>query len=274
MNERELEFEGSSFTDAVLEAIPLDKVQLLVLRDTAVTDEGFKELLRAQALVEVSIMSDTFSDAIFQVLAQLPVLRSLQIHHGPRIGDNGLRHLTGCVGLRELYLKQTAVTDRGLNAICGLPEVWGLLLDDTTVSNAGCESLAEMPRLSMLSLNRTRVTGHSLAHLRDNEHLNIYLDETPATDDDVIAIVERLSNLKLLSLNNTEVGDSAARALSKLQRLNDVRLSHTKLTDVGLSAFVGHPFLDAIYVEGCAVTPEAVTALEKASPRELDVYGP
>ena len=54
-----LEFEGPSFTDAVLKALPnLDKIKMLALWDTAVTDAGCRELLRARSLVEVSIISD------------------------------------------------------------------------------------------------------------------------------------------------------------------------------------------------------------------------
>lgn len=275
MDETALECKGPAFTDAALRAISnLDKVETLALWDTAVTDGGFGELLRARALVQVEIISDTLSDAMLRVLAQLPALRSLLIHRGPRIGDNGVRHLAGCAGLRELYLRETAVTDRGLGAVCGLPEVWSLILDGTTVSDAGCASLAGMPRLSLLGLNRTRVAGHGLACLRDNEHFHVYLEETPATDDGVIALAGRLSNLQLLSLNHTGVGDRAARALSELVRINDVRFSHTNLTNGGLAAFSGHPCLDAIYVEGCAVTKSAVKALKKASPRKLTVYGP
>jgi hypothetical protein len=275
MDETALEFEGPAFTDAALEALPnLDKVEMLALWDTGITDKGFSELHRAHALVEVSITSDTLTDAVLQVLAQLPALRSLQIHHGPRIGDPGVRHLAGCVGLRELYLKETAVTDQGLRAICRLPEVWSLVLDDTTVSDDGCTPLAEMPRLSLLSLNRTRVAGHGLARLRDNEHFNAYLEETPAIEEGVIALAGRLSNLMRLSLNHTGVGDPAAQALSRLPRLSDVRLSHTRLTDAGLSAFAGHPSLEAIDVKGCAVSGSAVKALKKASSRELMVYGP
>ncbi len=134
-----------------------------------------------------------------------------------------------------------------------------------------------MQQLSLLSLNRTRVVGHGVAKLRDNEHFNVfnvYLEGTPATNEGVIALAQRMSNLKLISVNQTTVGDRAARALSKLQRLNDVRLSHTKLTNEGLASFSGHPFLDVIYVEGCAVTMAAVKAVKKASPRELTVYGP
>jgi hypothetical protein len=274
MDETALEFEGPAFTDAELKALPnLDLVEVLALRDTAVTDHGCRELLRARALVEVSIISDTLSDIVLQVLAQLPALRSLQIHRGPRIGDDGVRHLSRCAGLRELYLKETAVTDKGLMEIHELPQVWSLVLDDTTVSDEGCAALAEMQQLSLLSLNRTHVAGYGLAALRDNEYFNVYLEGTPAGDEGVIALAQRLSNLKLISLCKTGVGDSAARALAKLPRLNDVRLSHTKLTDEGLVAFSGHPHLDAIYVEGCAITESAVKALKKASPRRLTVYG-
>jgi internalin A len=275
MDETAVEFEGPSFTDAELKAVPnLDKVEMLALRDTAVTDKGCRELLRAHALVEVSIISDTLSDDVLQVLAQLPVLRSLQIHRGPRIGDDGVRHLSRCAELRELYLKETAVTDKGLMEIHALPQVWSLVLDDTTVSDEGCAALAELQQLSLLGLNRTHVVGYGLAALRDNEHFNVYLEGTPATDEGVIALTERLSNLQHISLSQTSVGDSAARALAKLPRLNDVRLSHTKLTDDGLAAFSGHPHLEAIYVKGCAITERAVKALKKASRHGLTVYGP
>jgi hypothetical protein len=124
-----------------------------------------------------------------------------------------------------------------------------------------------------LGLNCTRVTGHGLASLRDNKHFNLYLDGTPATAEGVVALAGRISNLMLISLNQTNVGDRAARALAKLRHLNDVRLSHTKLTDEGLAAFSGHPSLEAIHVEGCAVTKAAVKALKKSS-RHLTVYGP
>jgi internalin A len=270
-----LEFEGPQFTDTSLKAIPnLDEIEIISLIDTAVTDDGFGELLRAQSLVEISVISDTLSGYALQVLAQLPALQSLQIHRGPRIDDSGMRYLSRCIGLRELYLRETAVTDKGLLQVGELPQVWSLLLDDTNVSDVGCVALAGMPQLSLLSLCRTLVSGHGLAAVRDNEHFTLYLEETPVTDAGVIAFAERFSNLKLISLSQTDVGDAAAFALAKLQRLNEVRLSGTKLTQEGLAAFTGHQNLEAIHVEGCSLSKQAVRQLKKASPRDLTVYGP
>lgn len=269
-----LEFEGPSFTDADLRAIRrLDKVKSLGLWNTAVTDDGCRELARARALDEISILSDILSGRVLEILAQLPALRSLQIHHGPLIGDDGARSLAECTGLRELYLNETAITDQSLAAIGSLRDLWSLALDDTSVSDAGCEALSGMPRLSLLLLNRTRVTGAGLASLPNNDHFHLHLDQTPVTDAGVIALAERLSNLKLISLGQTNVGDAAARALAKLPRLNVVLFSETKVTDDGLSAFSGHPSLEQIDVEGCAVSKSAVDAL-KASVRRLTVYGP
>lgn len=247
VDETTLEFREPSFGDADLKALAnLENVEMLTLTDTAVTDEGCRELLRARALVEIAIISDKISDKTLAGLAKLPALRSLQIHRGPKIGDEGLRQLSGCIGLRELYLKETAITDRGLLAIHKLPQMSSLMLDGTLVSDEGVAALADMQNLGLLSLNRTRVVGHGVAKLQDNEKFNLYLDETPATDDGVIAIAQRLSNLELISVNRTSVGDRAAKELSKLQRLNDVRFSYTKLTDEGLAAFSGHPSLEAI----------------------------
>ena len=167
MDETTLEFRGPSFTDADLKALPnLDKVETLTLVDTAVTDDGCRELLRARALVEIAIISDKVSDNTLAVLARLPVLRSLQIHRGPKIGDEGLRYLSGCTGLRELYLKETAITDRGLSAIHKLPQIWSLILDDTAISDEGCAALAEMQALSLLSLKKTQVSKAAVIALK------------------------------------------------------------------------------------------------------------
>src|SRR5262245_2695872 len=68
IDETSLEFEGPSFTDADLKALPnLDKVEMLTLGDTAVTDDGCRELLRARALVEIAIVSDKVSDKTLAV---------------------------------------------------------------------------------------------------------------------------------------------------------------------------------------------------------------
>lgn len=79
MDETAIEFDGASFTDDNLRALPnLDKVEMLTLLDTAVTDDGCRELLRARALVEIAIISDKVSDNTLGVLAQLPALRSFR----------------------------------------------------------------------------------------------------------------------------------------------------------------------------------------------------
>jgi hypothetical protein len=131
-----------------------------------------------------------------------------------------------------------------------------------------------MARLSLLSLKRTLATGHALSSLRDNGYFNVYLDETPATDDGIIAATKRLSNLKLISLKDTGVGDASARALASLKRLDEVRLSGTRITDAGLAVFSGHPCLEIIYVERCNVAPATVNEVKNASPRNLTVWGP
>jgi hypothetical protein len=275
MNDITLELEGPSITDAELRALPdLENAEMLVLRNTSVTDGGCRELLRARSLVEVSILSDIITDEVFQVLAQLPALRSLQIHRGPKVGDKGLSYLSGCVGLRELYLVHTAITDRGLMAIHRLPQVRSLMLDDTSISDDGCAGLGEMTKLCILGLRHTQVTGHGLSKLCDNEHFTISLDGTPATDEGMVAMAQRVSKLQTISVNHTTVGDPTARAFSKLKCQNVVHFSHTKVTDEGLAFFFGHPFLDTIDVKGCDVTIATIRAIKKASPRDLYVNGP
>lgn len=269
----ELEFVGKRFTDRKLKRFSdLHRVEQLSLIETSVTDAGFEELRRAHSLKEIVILSDRLTDAALEVLSGLPALKSLQIHHGPKIGDRGLAHLTKCVKMRELYLIDTDISDDGLRYIGELPELWSLWLKGTRVTDAGCEELTGLYRLGLLGLDATKVTGRGLALIPDNKGLSIYLDETPASDEGVVALAANLSNLKDISLVGTDVGDAAARALSKLEHLNSVRLSETNVTDEGFLAFANHPALEEIQVEGCAVTAEAASFLKKASPRQLEIY--
>jgi hypothetical protein len=224
-----LECEGPEFTDSDLAAAEgLEELESISLMDTAVTDDGFRSLLRARSLVEVAIESDTLSGDSLRVLAQLPELRSIQFFRGPNIDDSGLKYLSGCSELCELYLMQTAVTDGGLSYIEKLPRLWSLMLDGSNVTDEGCRAIARLPELTLLGLGHTRVSGHGLADFGADRPLNVYLHETPATDEGVIEVATRLSNLKLISLNDTAVGDAAARALSKLPALDVVQLSRTR----------------------------------------------
>jgi internalin A len=269
-----VEFKGKAFTDDRLKSIPgLVQLRRLSLWDTSVTDDGIAALACTESLVEISISSDRITGKSVQILSELPSLRSLLIHRGPRVGDEALVKLSKCGELRELYLSETLVTDRGLSDIGSFPYLWSLDLSGTAISDEGCAALKGMPQLGLLNLSRSRVTGIGLAGLHDNEHFSIILEGTPATDGSVEAIAEWFSNLQLISLNDTRVGDRAARALSRLQRLYDARLSGTDVTDDGITAFIGHPSLEALYIERCSISPEAVQALKKAR-RRLTIYGP
>lgn len=265
---------GKKFTNDQLRALPrLKSIKRLSLLNTAVTDDGMTALEAAESLQEIEIVSDFLSNAALEILSQLPSLVSILIRRAPGIDDRGLRSLSKCVRLHELYLDSTSITDKGLSHIGQLPEVWSLILDHTPISDEGCAALRGMRKLSLLSLNHTHITGATLGGFSAEESLDIYADYTRATDAGVIALAKNQPNLRRISLIGTDIGDQAAIALAKLPEIGDVRLSKTKITDRGALAFAGCPNLCELYLEETSVSPAAIKALQKSS-RKLTIYEP
>ncbi len=103
---------GANFADSHLQyLLPLGKVAVLRLKNTAVTDAGVAHL------------------------AKLSSLRRLHLDK-TAVTDAGLRHLVGLKELELLNLYGTAIGDAGLETLRALPKLKQLYLTDTKVSAA------------------------------------------------------------------------------------------------------------------------------------------
>ena len=189
-----------------------------------VNDEIVAAVGKLQQLESVQILTaPNVTSAVFQDLAQLPELRSLDIIRCKGIDDVGGTPLAKLQQLHTLQLMYTSVGDRTMEAIGGLNNLECVFLSGTNVGDAGATHIAKLIQLKCLALDRTKITDegvHALAPLKQLRILNLH--QTPITDSSLTTIAQ-FSELESLSLSACPAIQSASflqlRALTNLRSL-------------------------------------------------------
>ncbi len=86
------------------------------------TDAGLRHLLAAQGLEKLSIRSEQATAEGIAVVAQLPMLQSLDLNT-PRLADDVIAALLRCSALEDLTFTRSALSDDGLQQLrAGMPQ--------------------------------------------------------------------------------------------------------------------------------------------------------
>ena len=126
----------SAFTE-----VDLEKVTVLNLHSTEITDAGLKDVAKLQKLTHL-VLSNTkkITDAGLKDFAKLQKLRYLSLS-GTQITDEGLKEVVKLQKLEALWLSYTKITDEGLKELAKLQKLQELFLDGTKVTAAGVAEL-------------------------------------------------------------------------------------------------------------------------------------
>ncbi len=169
------------------------------------------------------------TDAGFERLRDLNHLQLLDLFN-TRIGDVGLKHLTGLQELTSLNLAGTQVTDAGVPLLKSLPRLEKLHLGWTEVGDSGVAVLKEMKSLRALNLCATRITDLGLQHLAAMSWLEtLNLQETGIGDSGVANLKPLSGTLLRLYLGYTGVGEGALATLKTFTKLRTLMLRATHL---------------------------------------------
>ncbi len=154
-----------------------------------------------------------------------------------KIGDRGLKHLSGLKNLRELNLRADFLTetpiigDAGLKHLSGLKNLRKLDLGETQVGDRGLKHLSGLKNLRKLNLIRTQVGDSGLKHLSGLKNLRkLYLVGTQIGDGG-LKHLSGLKNLRELDLEETQVGDGGLKHLFGLKNLRKLNVFRTYVTD-------------------------------------------
>ena len=132
--------------------------------------------------------------------------------------------------------------------------------------------LRDLPELRVLLLEGTDVDGAALAAM-DTRLARLYLARTAVDDAAVAAVAARHTGLEVIDLEDTGVGDAAARSIARLGALRAVNLAGTRLTDAGGAELRALAGLEIVDLGRTTVGARTIAALRELPIRELFLDG-
>ncbi len=130
------------------------------------------------------------TDAMLKDIGRLEHLEALHVAGARQATDEGLRHLAGLKGLRQLVISGTAITDRGLAALRGLSKLEMLSLAGTSVTDEGLRHLAGCHALRDVDLTATRTGDGAIRALAGKPGLHRFRSGALVTDAGLALFLE------------------------------------------------------------------------------------
>lgn len=272
----------------------IDSLTQLVLRQSQMSEEGWKQLRRLVKLqhldlrecpiddASLSLLTTSMrglrsvrlsgkagncqvTDAGMEFLANLEQLKVLGLD-GVKIGQKTLERLSSSKVLSELYLSNTLVDDSSLATLTALTELKKLRLAQTDISASGLNSLFGLS-LEELDVSECSKVDDSAASVIGNltslKRLNLW---STTVGDAGVASLSQLTRLQWLNLDNSKITDAALPNLKELKELSFLHLGSTSVSDVGLPALQSVSSLKKLIVTRTQVTQAGVDALQKQMP--------
>lgn len=207
-NLQDLSLEGvalSATAVATLRSMPA--LKSLSLADSQMDAAALHRLAGIEVVANLSLNDCPLGDEIVDDLLSLPSLEHLHLA-GTQITDAGLARLASHAKAWDLDFSRTAVSVAGLRAFRGNSRIQHLSIGDTAVGDEVVDELLQMPNLFSAGLAGTHITDAGLARLATHPRLAyLTLSRTRVTARGVQALVDGLSQINMLRLDETSIGD-------------------------------------------------------------------
>ena len=254
-------------------------------RSVDVTDAEMQTISNYPQLQSVALQDcKKLTDAALVSFPELPRLRRVELMR-TRIGDDGLKHLSGVDSLRELVLAHTGtmgyglehlsptgltylevhsnrLTGEGLGRLAEIESLKEVILLCPTAKIAEFQSLAQLTNLQTLIIDRTPLGEDGLERLRPLKNLRkLVIDGSTITDENVSALND-LTELRHLSLGGAPLTDEGLKSLN-LPNLKYLALRNCiGITDDGLANLDGLPKLKRLSLLNAGVRGRDLTGLQ------------
>lgn len=203
---------------------------------------------------------------------------------GMNVDPPDLERLTGLAALKELHLPGpiwNRNADGGRNRSAELKYLSGLttlevltfsyhFLDRIRFNDVGLAAIADLKNLRELAIRQTAVNGASIAPFVNLHALDVTLTRF---DDDGLAKLASMAQMKRLWLGDTLITDAGLRALAAMTELEDLDLHGTAITDAALAHVAGLRRLKRINLMGTDISDAGLRHLSALPALEdLNLY--
>lgn len=259
-----LDFCNASITGSGLRFLDdLDKLEMLVLYECPITDEGLSHLPAFPALTDLSLSGDNsrITDAALKYVSRCTALEDITLHR-VSITGSGLADLAPLRKVKILSLCSSGITDEGLAGISSIRNLKDVFLKHTKVTDECLVHLSKLKKLHGLDLEKTKVTGRGLEVLAEAKNL-VFLNllHCPITDEG-LSYLPPLPKLRYLRMNGIQITDEGLKHLHQFPKLNEVTLTDTLVTRQGVLA------LKEVFPKCKIEMPQAVLKEEAAARAE------
>jgi Leucine-rich repeat (LRR) protein len=243
----------------------LDSVVQLVLRQSAMTDQGWSSLSQLKSLQHLDLRECPInSPQLLKVVGSMHQLKSFRLSGKAgncSVDDAGLECLQKLANLRLLSLDGVKVGDVGLKHIGEHTKLTELYLSETLITDATLSQFTSLRELKKLRLAQTAVTASGFVQLTSLPIEELDVSQCANIDDAGCVELGKLTTLKRLNLWSDPVGDVGLQHLGKLSRLQWLNLDNTKITDAGLPWLQGLPELGFLHLGSTVVSDNGLPSL-------------
>lgn len=251
-------------TDAwIVRLKDLPDIEYLELASTAVTNEGMKTVGTLKSLQRLSVTLTDVDGRGIAELSGLTNMRRISVASSKCTGE-GFAALQPLTKLENLNFHSCLVNDAGLAEVGTLSSLERLEIVHTKFTDAGAKHLAGLTNLRRLQIGSREATGASVEFIKALPIRELDLHDGQASDLG-LEHASALGSLRILRIYGP-VTDRGVAHLARLEKLEQLILSHAPVTDAGLKSLHGLKRLTNVDLTGCKVSDDAVAAWKAAVP--------
>lgn len=179
-----------------------------------------------------------------------------------------LKHLCG------LVLSNTHVTDAGVKRLGQMKSLQFVYLYETDITDEAVAELAKLPQLTKLIISETAITNKSLVMLEGCELLTRLAIKNTRADFGCLPSLAKLTALEHLNIRAINVGDEHLMPLLNLHQLNELELTRTKITAVGIENMMKLPKLRLVMAGASQISAAKADELMRRYPNVKIIRDP
>jgi serine/threonine protein kinase len=154
----------------------------------------------------------------------------------------------------------------------------GIRLSTTQMNGLCSNHIAKLHSLQTLDLARTNIDDDGMHHLKDLPLTSLSLAGDSLIGDPSLISICRMSQMRNLQLNNTNITSDGIARLCYLRRLQVLNLDHTHITDQGIHqivrTFAKTRSLEELDIAGTLVTDKGIADISRLpSLKTLSISG-